>query len=121
MVPPPPPHPLSPFPHPPVPGATYSQDQDCCKPRFQNQTPAEEQVIKKHGTDEVLTKFDLKHGLMLDQAGRFRNRKLSNMRMHIVWIGDCRPREGLLSRESYLAETILPLKVLESVTLNPKP
>ncbi|CAE7371145.1 acnB, partial [Symbiodinium sp. CCMP2456] len=27
-----------------------------------------EQVIKKHGTDEVLTKFDLKHGLMLDQV-----------------------------------------------------
>ncbi|CAE7252427.1 acnB [Symbiodinium natans] len=27
-----------------------------------------EQVIKKHGSDEVITKFDLKHGLMLDQV-----------------------------------------------------
>ncbi|CAE7749771.1 acnB [Symbiodinium sp. CCMP2592] len=27
-----------------------------------------DQVIKKHGTDEVITKFDLKHGLMLDQV-----------------------------------------------------
>ena len=27
-----------------------------------------EQVVKKHGTNDVLVKFDLKHELMLDQA-----------------------------------------------------
>ncbi|CAE7505208.1 acnB, partial [Symbiodinium microadriaticum] len=27
-----------------------------------------DQVVKKHGSDEVITKFDLKHGLMLDQV-----------------------------------------------------
>ena len=28
-----------------------------------------EKAVKKHGTDDVITKFDLKHDLMLDQAG----------------------------------------------------
>ena len=30
-----------------------------------------EQAIKKHGTNDVITKFDLKHELMLDQAFSF--------------------------------------------------